>query len=105
MEHRSQLLSRLARSRPEHLVPGMFLGAALVSADARGVAVGELARKQFGESGRLMENYRYPVAWMLGMLDVIGQAAEAAFGMPSSARCRPTAVATRARTRPTVLRT
>lgn len=78
MEHRSQLLSRLARSKPEHLVPGMFLGAALVSADARGVAEGELARKQFGESGRLMENYRYPVSWMLGMLDVIGQAAEAA---------------------------
>jgi uncharacterized protein (TIGR02265 family) len=38
--------------------------------------VGELARRQVGEGGRLMETYRYPVAWMLGILDIIGQAAE-----------------------------
>jgi uncharacterized protein (TIGR02265 family) len=55
----------------------MFLEATLASARSRGEAVGEQARRQIGESGRLMENYRYPVAWMLAMLDVIGQAAEA----------------------------
>jgi uncharacterized protein (TIGR02265 family) len=76
MEQRSQLLLRLSRSKPEHLVPGMFLEATLASARALGEAVGEQARRQIGESGRLMENYRYPVAWMLAMLDIIGQAAE-----------------------------
>ncbi|WP_158501905.1 DUF2378 family protein [Vitiosangium sp. GDMCC 1.1324] len=80
MEDRPQLLARLARCRPEHLVPGMFLGAALESAEARGTEVAELARKQISDGGRLVENYRYPVAWMLGMLDVIGQAAVARGG-------------------------
>ncbi len=37
----------------------------------------EGARRQLGESGRLVESYRYPVSWMLGMLDVIGRDAEA----------------------------
>ncbi|WP_257458633.1 DUF2378 family protein [Archangium lipolyticum] len=77
MEQRAQLLSRLSRCRPDHQVPGVFLEAVLASADARGAEVGELARRQLGDVGRLVENYRYPVAWMLRMLDVIGQAAEA----------------------------
>jgi uncharacterized protein (TIGR02265 family) len=55
----------------------MFLEAVLASANARGEEVGALARRHLGEEGRLVESYRYPVAWMLGMLDVIGQAAEA----------------------------
>lgn len=81
MELRPQLLSRLSRCRPEHLVPGMFLEAALASVAARAPAeVLERARRQITEGERLVENYRYPVAWMLGILDVIGQEAEARGG-------------------------
>lgn len=76
MESREQLLSRLSRCKPEHLVPGMFLQAALASADARGEAVGTEARACLTDGGPLMENYRYPVAWMLKILDVIGRAGE-----------------------------
>ncbi|QRO00463.1 DUF2378 family protein [Archangium violaceum] len=77
MEQRAQLLSRLSRCNPGQQVPGMFLDAVLVSADARSAEVGGLARRLLGEGERLVESYRYPVAWMLGMLDVIGQAAVA----------------------------
>ena len=81
MERRPQLLSRLSRCRAEHLVPGMFLDAALTSAVARGADVAiEQARRQIADGGRLVENYRYPVAWMLGILDIIGQEAEARGG-------------------------
>ncbi|WP_170205823.1 DUF2378 family protein [Archangium gephyra] len=81
MERRPQLLSRLSRCRPEHLVPGMFLEAALTSVAARASAeVLEQARRQIAEGERLVENYRYPVAWMLGILDVVGQDAEARGG-------------------------
>jgi len=77
MEHRPQLLSRLSRCRPEQLVPGMFLEAALASVAARASAeVAEQARRQITQGERLVENYRYPVAWMLGILDIIGQDAE-----------------------------
>ena len=76
MEWRPQLLSRLARCTAEHQVPGMFLESVLASADLWGEEVGGLARRQMLEGGRLVENYRYPVSWMLGMLDVVGQAAE-----------------------------
>ena len=59
----------------------MFLEAALASAVARGAeVVVERARRQIAEEGRLVENYRYPVAWMLGILDIIGQDAEARGG-------------------------
>jgi uncharacterized protein (TIGR02265 family) len=77
MEVRPQLLSRLSRCKPEHLVPGMFLSSTLTSAGALGPEVAEQARQQLAPGERLVENYRYPVAWMLGMLDVIGQAGEA----------------------------
>ena len=77
MEVRPQLLSRLSRCKPEHLVPGMFLSSTLASAEALGPEVAEQARQQLPPGERLVENYRYPVAWMLGMLDVIGQAEEA----------------------------
>ncbi|OJT17467.1 hypothetical protein BO221_46020 [Archangium sp. Cb G35] len=81
MERRPQLLSRLSRCRPEHLVPGMFLEAALASVAARAPPeVLERARGQISEGERLVENYRYPVAWMLGILDIIGQDAEARGG-------------------------
>jgi uncharacterized protein (TIGR02265 family) len=80
MEVRPQLLSRLSRCKPEHLVPGMFLEATLASAEALGAEVAEQARKQLAPGERLVENYRYPVAWMLGMLDVIGQTEEARGG-------------------------
>lgn len=81
MEHRPQLLSRLSRCRPEHLVPGMFLEAALASVAARASAeVLERARGQIADGGRLVESYRYPVVWMLGILDVVGQDAEARGG-------------------------
>ncbi|MFY0530004.1 TIGR02265 family protein [Archangium gephyra] len=77
MEHRPQLLSRLSRCRPEQLVPGMFLEAALASVAARASAeVAERARREITQGERLVENYRYPVAWMLGILDIIGQDAE-----------------------------
>lgn len=76
MESRTQLLSRLARCSREHQVPGMFLASVLGSAARLGPEVVEGARQQLGEGGRLVESYRYPVRWMLGMLDVIGQAAE-----------------------------
>lgn len=59
----------------------MFLDAALASAVARGADVAvEQARRQIADGGRLVENYRYPVAWMLGILDIIGQDAEARGG-------------------------
>lgn len=80
MESRPQLLSRLSRCKPEHLVPGMFLSSTLASAEALGPEVAEQARRQLPEGERLVENYRYPVAWMLGMLDIIGQAEEARGG-------------------------
>lgn len=76
MESRPQLLSRLSRCKPEHLVPGMFLSSTLVSAEALGPEVAEQVRRQMPEGERLVENYRYPVAWMLGILDIIGQDAE-----------------------------
>ncbi|QRK04621.1 DUF2378 family protein [Archangium violaceum] len=75
MEERPQLLARLARCKQEHRVPGMFLGSVLVSADALGADIGELARRQIADGERLVESYRYPVSWMLGMLDIIGQTA------------------------------
>lgn len=59
----------------------MFLDAALSSAVARGADVAvEQARRQIADGGRLVENYRYPVAWMLGILDIIGQDAESRGG-------------------------
>ena len=76
MELRTQLLSRLARCSPDHQVPGMFLASVLSSADNRGAQVAERARQRLREGGRLVESYRYPVSWMLEMLDVIGQSAE-----------------------------
>lgn len=76
MELRTQLLSRMARCTAEHQVPGMFLASVLSSAGTRGAEVAAQARQQLRESGSLVESYRYPVSWMLGMLDVIGQCAE-----------------------------
>ncbi|WP_395821049.1 TIGR02265 family protein [Archangium minus] len=75
MEDRPQLLARLARCKQEHRVPGMFLGSVLASADALGPEVAELARREIADGERLVENYRYPLSWMLRMLDIIGQAA------------------------------
>lgn len=75
IEFRPQLLARLARCAAEHQVPGMFLESVLASAGHRGEDVLGRARQHLLEGGRLVENYRYPVSWMLGMLDVLGQAA------------------------------
>ncbi|MCY1076284.1 TIGR02265 family protein [Archangium lansingense] len=81
MERRPQLLARLSRCRGEHLVPGMFLEAAIATAVARGANLAvEQARRQIADGARLVENYRYPVAWMLGLLDLIGQDAVARGG-------------------------
>lgn len=76
MDTRSQLLSRLTSCKREQVVPGVFLQAVLVSAEAHGPEVLSRVRGPIADEGRLVESYRYPVKAMLEMLDVIGQAGQ-----------------------------
>ncbi len=77
MEERRQLLARLAKSRPENQVPGMFIQAALDSVQALGPEATKRALKHVEPLGSLVESYRYPVASVLMVLDELGQMVEA----------------------------